>query len=59
MSRRGAEAGNRRPVARICAARVVDVIVENDALHYAAEFGEFERMSSGETAATRQLTHIG
>jgi hypothetical protein len=39
----------------IGAAQVVDVIVENDALHYAAEFGEFERMSSGEIAATREL----
>ena len=46
--------------ARICEAQIVDVlIVEDDKLHYAAEFGEFGRILRGETAPLNRNSVMG
>ena len=46
--------------ARICEAQIVDVlIVEDDKLHYAAEFGEFGRILHGDTAPLNRDSVMG
>jgi GAF domain-containing protein len=46
--------------ARICEAQIVDILtVEDGKLHYAAEFGEFGRMLSGETAPLNRESVMG
>jgi GAF domain-containing protein len=46
--------------ARICEAQVVDILtVQDDKLHYVAEFGEFGRPRSGETAPLNRDTVMG
>jgi GAF domain-containing protein len=46
--------------ARICEAQIVDLlIVEDDKLHYAAEFGEFGRPRGGETAPLNRDSVMG
>jgi GAF domain-containing protein len=46
--------------ARICEAQIVDVlIVEDDRLHYAAEFGEFGRILHGDTAPLNRDSVMG
>jgi GAF domain-containing protein len=46
--------------ARICEAQIVDVlIVEDDELHYAAEFGEFGRILHGDTAPLNRDSVMG
>ena len=46
--------------ARICEAQIVDVlIVVDDKLHYAAEFGEFGRILRGETAPLNRDSVMG
>jgi GAF domain-containing protein len=46
--------------ARICEAQIVDILtVEDDRLHYAAEFGEFGRILHGDTAPLNRDSVMG
>ncbi|MHB8269749.1 GAF domain-containing protein [Bradyrhizobium sp.] len=46
--------------ARICEAQIVDILtVEDDRLHYAAEFGEFGRILHGDTAPLNRESVMG
>ena len=46
--------------ARICEAQIVDILtVEDDKLHYAAEFGEFGRILHGDTAPLNRESVMG
>ena len=46
--------------ARICEAQIVDILtVEDDRLHYAAEFGEFGRIVHGDTAPLNRDSVMG